>query len=63
MSEEEAEYLTDGINIFPKPTTKMANERMDKLKSELAKILGSQELALDVFMAIRYGRLTGVSYR
>ncbi len=60
---EDIEYITSGNNKFPKPNAKTANERMNKLKTELANILGSQELALEVFTAIRHGRLTGVMYR
>ena len=60
---KDTEYITSGNNKFPKPDAKTANDRMYKLKTELANILGSQELALDVFTAIRHGRLTGVTYR
>lgn len=36
------------------------NEGLDRLKSELATITGSQEMALKLFDAIRNGKLTGV---
>ena len=36
------------------------NEGMDRLKSELAEITGSQEMALEIFDAMRRGKLTGV---
>ena len=57
----DSKFITIGNNRIPVRDAILANDRMDKLKSELAAITGSQEMALKIFEAIKYGRLTGVT--
>ncbi len=43
------------------PLGSISNDRMAQLKSELASITGSQEMALEIFNAMQRGKLTGVT--